>query len=114
MKSNLYYVGILAMTLLVFSGPASFATLTDQTQSTDTTDQTETSPEGAVTVSIAEGSTPTVQQYTYTPQTVEINAGESVTWFNPAESSDIHTVTFVRDPSIISAIIFHLLPLLAA
>jgi len=93
------------MTLLVFSGPASFATLTDQTQSEDTTDQTQTSPEGAVTVSIAEGSTPTVQQYTYTPQAVEINAGESVTWFNPAESSDIHTVTFVRDPSIMSDII---------
>ena len=105
MKSNLYYVGILAMTLLVFSGPASFATLTDQTQSTDTTEQTETSPEGTVTVSIAEGSTATVQQYTYTPQAVEINAGESVTWFNPAEASDIHTVTFVRDPSIISDII---------
>ena len=105
MKSNLYYVGILAMTLLVFSGPASFATPTDQTQSTDTTDQTETSPEGAVTVSIAEGSNATVQHYTFTPQSVEINAGESVTWFSPAELSDIHTVTFVRDPSIISDII---------
>ena len=105
MKSNLYYVGILATTLLVLSGPASFATPTDQTQSTDTTDQTETSREGNVTVSVGEGSNATVQQYTFTPQSVEINAGESVTWFSPAELSDIHTVTFVRDPSIVSDII---------
>jgi plastocyanin len=45
------------------------------------------------------------EYYTYIPQSVEINAGESVTWFNPAESSDIHTVTFVQDPSIVSDMI---------
>ena len=50
MKSNLYYVGILAAALLVVSGPASFATPIDPTQSTETTDQTETSPDGIVTV----------------------------------------------------------------
>jgi plastocyanin len=106
MKSNLYYVGILAATLLVLSGPASFATPTSTTELTDTTDQTEaSSPEGSVRVSIAEGSNATIQHYTFTPQSVEINAGESVTWFNPAEMSDIHTVTFVQDPSIVSDII---------
>jgi plastocyanin len=105
MKSNLYYVGILATTLLVLSGPASFATITDTTQLTETTDQGATSTEGNVRVSIAEGSNATVQYYTFTPQSVEINAGESVTWFNPAELSDIHTVTFVQDPSIVSDII---------
>jgi plastocyanin len=106
MKSNLYYVGILATTLLVLSGPASFATPTASTQSTDTTDQTEeTSAEGTVTVAIGEGSNATIQHYTYTPQSVEINAGESVTWFTPAELVDIHTVTFVQDPSIVSDII---------
>jgi plastocyanin len=105
MKSNLYYVGILAATLLVLSGPASFATTTDPTQLTETTDQTETSPEGVVTVAVGEGSNATVQHYTYTPQSVEINAGESVTWFTPAELVDIHTVTFVQDPSIVSDII---------
>jgi plastocyanin len=102
MKSNLYYVGILATTLLVLSGPASFATTTDPTQSTETTDQTGISPEGTVTVAVGEGSNETIQYYTYIPQTVEINAGESVTWFTPAEFPDIHTVTFVQDPSIIS------------
>ena len=43
--------------------------------------------------------------FTFTPQNVEINVGESVTWFSPAELVDIHTVTFVRDPSIQSDII---------
>jgi plastocyanin len=105
MKSNLYYVGILAAALLVVSGPASFATPIDPTQSTETTDQTETSPDGIVTVAVGEGSNATVQYYTYNPQTVEINAGESVTWFTPAELPDIHTVTFVPDPSIVSDIL---------
>jgi plastocyanin len=105
MKSNLYYVGILAAALLVVSGPASFATPIDPTQSTETTDQTETSPDGIVTVAVGEGSNATVQYYTYNPQTVEINAGESVTWFTSAELPDIHTVTFVPDPSIVSDIL---------
>src|ERR671914_210580 len=105
MKSNLYYVGILAATLLVVSGPASFATPIDPTQSTQTLDQTETSAEGNVSVAIGEGSNATVQYYTFTPESVEINAGESVTWCSPAELSDIHTVTFVQDPSIVSDIL---------
>ncbi len=104
MKSNLYYLGILA-TALLLSGPASFATPTAPAQSTETTDQTQTPTEGNVRVSIGEGSNATVQLYTFTPQLVEINAGESVTWFSPAELSDIHTVTFVQDPSIISDIL---------
>jgi plastocyanin len=99
MKSNLYYVGILAMTLLVLSGPGSFATSTDPTQLTETTDQTETPQEGIVIVAIGEGSNATVQRYTYAPQSVEINAGESVTWFTPAELMDFHTVTF-RDQNV--------------
>ena len=106
MKSNLYYVGILATTLLVLSGPASFATITtDPTQLTETTDQTEASQDGIVTVAIGEGSTPTVQQFTFTPQTVEINAGESVTWFSPAEITDFHTVTFRLDQNVVSELL---------
>lgn len=110
MKSNLYYVGILATTLLVLSGPASFATPTDTTQLTETTtDQTETSQEGVVTVAVGEGSNETVQYYTFTPQSVEINAGESVTWFTPAEFVEFHTVTFV-DRSVINDIILPFVP----
>lgn len=112
MKSNLYYVGILATTLLVLSGPASFATTTtDPTQLTETTDQTEEiSTEGNVRVSVGEGSNATVQRFTFTPQSVEINAGESVTWFSPAEFPDIHTVTFVQDPNLRSDLILPFVP----
>jgi plastocyanin len=99
MKLNLYYVGIIATILIVLSGPASFATPTNQTQLTDTTDQEETSPDEFAFVSIGEGSNATVQYYTYTPQTIEINAGETVTWFSPDEFTDIHTVTILRDPT---------------
>ena len=99
MKTNLYYVGILAATLLALSGPASFATPTNQTALTDETIQTDDlSPEGVVAVSVGEGSNGTVQYFTFTPQTIEINAGETVTWFSPDEFTDIHTVTFSQDP----------------
>lgn len=106
MKTNLYYVGILALTLLLLGGSASFATPTNQTQLTDTTIETdEISSEGVVAVSIGEGSNATVQYYTFTPQTIEINAGETVTWFSPDEFVDIHTVTFVPDPAVQSDIL---------
>ena len=36
-----------------------------------------------------------VSQNAYFPQTVEINAGDSVTWTNPTEGPEPHTVTFV-------------------
>ena len=100
MKSNLYYVGILAATLLALNGPASFATPTNQTQLTDDTIQTDDlSPEGVVAVLIGEGSNATVQHFTYTPQTIEIDVGETVTWFSPDEFTDIHTVTILPDPT---------------
>jgi plastocyanin len=100
MKTNLYYVGILALALLLLGGSASFATPTNQTQLTDTTLETdEISSEGVVAVSIGEGSNATVQYFTFTPQTIEINTGETVTWFSPDEFVDIHTVTFVLDPA---------------
>jgi len=34
---------------------------------------------------------------TYSPQSVEINAGESVTWFNPSPVAEPHTVSFIKD-----------------
>lgn len=106
MKTNLYYVGILALTLLLLGGSASFATPTNQTQLTDTTIETdEISSEGVVAVSIGEGSNATVQYFTFTPQTIEINTGETVTWFSPDEFVDIHTVTFVPDQTIQSDIL---------
>jgi plastocyanin len=105
MKSNLYHGGFLVAALLVFvvSGPASFASPTDATQLTETTNETEALPERFVTVAVGEGSNGTFQNYTYTPESVEINAGESVTWFSPVDPTvpvDIHTVT-IFPPSIV-------------
>jgi plastocyanin len=107
MKENMYYAGFLATVLLVFlaTGPAISATTTDLTQPPGTMNQTQTSQDRAVRVEVGQGSNATVQYYTYTPQTVEINAGESVTWFTTAELVDIHTVTFVLDQNLTSDLV---------
>jgi plastocyanin len=106
MKANLYYAGLLAAVLLVLlsTGPSSFATITESTQPSATTDQSDEFDEGTF-VAIGKGSNETIQNYTFTPQTVEINAGDSVTWHSPSEISDIHTVSFRGDPSILPPII---------
>jgi plastocyanin len=106
MKANHYYAGGLTMTLLLFLvivGP--FASATTMDQSPEIMNQTQTTENGIVTVAVGEGSNATVQYYTYTPQSLEINLGESVTWFSPAELADIHTVTFVQDQNIMSDIL---------
>jgi plastocyanin len=109
MRENIYYIAFLSTVLLVFGaiGPGISATTstTDSTQLPGTTNQTETSQEGNITtVAIGEGSNGTVQHYTFTPATVEINAGGSVTWYSPSEITEIHTVTFVQDQNLRSDI----------
>jgi plastocyanin len=106
MKENIYYAGFLATVLILFAatGPTTYAT-TNATPSSRTTNQTQTAQDGAIRVEIGEGSNATLQYYTYTPQTVEISAGESVTWSTSAELVDIHTVTFVLDQNVLSDII---------
>jgi plastocyanin len=114
MKGNVYYAAFLALVLLMFllaNGlvEATFATTvtTEPMQSPETMNQTQTTPtrEESVKVAVGEDSNFTVQYYTFTPQTVEINAGESVTWYSPAELSELHTVTFVLDQNVMSDII---------
>jgi plastocyanin len=52
------------------------------------------------------GGNSTVQYYIFAPQTVEINAGQSVRWYSPAEGmSEFHTVTFVLNQSLDSDVI---------
>jgi plastocyanin len=103
MKLNLYHIGILATTFLFLSVQASFATPTNQTGLTDEIDQADTTPDDFADdfgfVSIGQGSNLTVQYFTFTPQSVEIDAGETVTWFSPDEITDIHTVTILPDPT---------------
>ncbi|MCI0560435.1 MAG: hypothetical protein MN733_18265 [Nitrososphaera sp.] len=51
------------------------------------------------------GGNATVQHYTFFPQTVEVDPGESVTWFSPSEFNEFHTVTFLRNQALVSDII---------
>ena len=41
----------------------------------------------------------------FSPQTVEINAGESVTWTNPTKVAEPHTITFFLDNSSMAGIV---------
>ncbi|MDN5846991.1 MAG: hypothetical protein L0H53_12040 [Candidatus Nitrosocosmicus sp.] len=41
----------------------------------------------------------------FTPQNVTINAGESVTWINPMQVAEPHTVTFVKDKEMIPPLV---------
>jgi plastocyanin len=46
----------------------------------------------------------------FVPQTVEINAGESVTWYNPTErAAEPHTVTFTLDNNTMAGVVSPLL-----
>jgi plastocyanin len=110
MKGNMYYAPFLAAILLVSftTGPATIsATTTDLMQQPPPgiTNQTQTTQEGTVRVDVGKESNTTVQYYTFTPQSVEINAGESVTWFSSAEFADLHTVTFVLNQNLRSDIL---------
>ena len=37
----------------------------------------------------------------FNPQNISINAGESVTWINPMQVAEPHTVTFMKDPELL-------------
>lgn len=118
MKTNILFAGIIAAGLLAFviAGPAMTGAAAQQNSTgtsanaTDTADplglleETQTASGNGTVVEIGAGSNATVQYYTYTPQRVEIDAGESVTWSSSAELLELHTVTFA-DPSIVTDII---------
>ncbi len=110
MKGNTYYAPFLAAILLVSftTGPATIsATTTDLIQQPPpgTTTQTRATQQETERVDVGKGSNITVQYYTFSPQSVEINAGESVTWFSSAEFADFHTVTFVLNQNLRSDIL---------
>lgn len=102
MKDNLYPAGAFAIAAIgvillapISSNPALYAQ--QQIPNTQTTESVSGTP-----VEIGAGSNATVQYYQFSPQTVEINTGESVTWTSPSQLSDIHTVTFVLDQNVMS------------
>jgi plastocyanin len=53
----------------------------------------------------AGGGNATISFSRFLPKDVQINAGESVTWYNPTEVSEPHSVTFVMDSKYMTDII---------
>ena len=68
-----------------------------------TTDSTR--EETRIKVVQAGGGNATISFSRFLPKEVQINVGESVTWYNPTEVSEPHTVTFVMDSKYMTDII---------
>jgi plastocyanin len=41
----------------------------------------------------------------FSPQTAEVNAGESITWINPTKVAEPHTITFFLDNSTMTGVV---------
>ena len=121
MKNKLVFTGLVATALLalVFAGPAMLSTnnasaqinIDNSTAQSGIEDDmlgilndTQTASVNGTQVDVGKGSNATVQYYTFTPNRVEVDAGESVTWTSSAQLLEFHTVTF-SDPSVISDVI---------
>ena len=64
----------------------------------------------AVVKVAAGGGNATAPWTIFVPQNVEINAGESVTWYNPTErAAEPHTVTFILDNNTMAEVVSPLL-----
>lgn len=64
-----------------------------------------TREENGTKVVQAGGGNATISFSRFLPKDVQINAGESVTWYNPTEVSEPHTVTFVMNSKYMTDII---------
>lgn len=80
------FIAAFAFALLVSTTNIGNAVATIEANNTTTT---------TATVVEAGGGNATVALNRFSPQTVEINAGESVTWLNPTQVPEPHTVTFI-------------------
>jgi plastocyanin len=54
---------------------------------------------------VAGGGNATMPGTVFVPQRVEIKAGESVTWYNPTQVAEPHTVTFVFDNNTMTGVV---------
>ncbi|MCC2649694.1 MAG: plastocyanin [Nitrososphaeraceae archaeon] len=90
---------ILASIVIVTAAIAAFV----MTININTTNATR--EETASKVVQAGGGNTTISFSRFLPKDVQINAGESVLWYNPTEVSEPHTVTFVMDSKYMTDII---------
>jgi plastocyanin len=92
---------ILASIVIVTAAMAAFV----MTIHINTTNANATREETASKVVQAGGGNTTISFSRFLPKDVQINAGESVVWYNPTEVSEPHTVTFVMDSKYMTDII---------
>jgi len=85
-------------TLTVFSTNGTTATVLATPSSNQTQDNE------PVKVS-AGGGNGTAPWTIYTPQSIDIKAGQSITWDNPTTVGEPHTVTFVRDNNTMAGVV---------
>ncbi len=90
---------ILASVVIVTAAIAAFA-MTIHINTTNATRE-----ETASKLVQAGGGNTTISFNRFLPKNVQINAGESVVWYNPTEVSEPHTVTFVMDSKYMTDII---------
>jgi len=90
---------ILASIVIVTAAMAAFV-MTIHINATNATRE-----ETASKVVQAGGGNTTISFSRFLPKDVQINAGESVVWYNPTEVSEPHTVTFVMDSKYMTDII---------
>jgi plastocyanin len=87
------------LAFIVIVTAAAFA-MTTHINTTDATRE-----ETRIKVVQAGGGNATISFSRFLPKEVQINVGESVTWYNPTEVSEPHTVTFVMDSKYMTDII---------
>lgn len=91
-------ISILTMYATIGSGMASNTTLTAE-------EPMSASPSSETVKVAAGGGNGTAPLTTFLPQEVRIKAGESVTWYNPTEVGEPHTITFVLDNTTMTGVV---------
>ena len=89
LQTTLFLIGALAISWLT-------ATSMDVNMANATAQPEQQQNNGSIKVA-AGGGNGTAPLTIFDPQDIEINAGQSVTWFNPTTVGEPHTVTFVLD-----------------
>src|SRR5215213_9911821 len=92
---------IVAVGMIMTLFAASFGTFQINTNNAEAQEQ----PTTVVKVA-AGGGNATAPWTIFVPQDIEINAGESVTWYNPTEgAAEPHTVTFILDNNTMAGVV---------
>lgn len=95
------------LTVIVIAGLALAGTGTSQLLSTSEKVQAQEQSQPTAAIRVAAGGGNATAPWTiFVPQTVQINVGQSVTWYNPTEDAgEPHTVTFVLDNSTMAGVV---------